>query len=172
MIAACDTFRAAASEQLEVWAKRSGSTFIDNQNTKDPASVAFQAMKKAQEENINVLFVDTAGRLHTQKNLMDELKKITNVINKIDKDAPHHIILALDATTGQNALNQIKTFKEIVKIDGLIITKLDGTAKCGIIVNVAKSYPDLKIYFIGTGEKIEDFIAFNARNFVDNLLGL
>lgn len=172
MIAACDTFRAAAREQLEIWAERSGSIFVDNPNTKDPASVAFQAMKEAQGKNIDILFIDTAGRLHTQKNLMDELKKIINVIGKIDNNTPQHILLALDATTGQNAINQIKAFKEIANINGLIITKLDGTAKCGIIVNIAKNYPELKIYFIGTGEKIEDFMPFNAENFANNLLSL
>lgn len=172
MIAACDTFRAAANEQLEIWANRAGSIFLGSDNIKDPASVAYKAIKEAHEKNIEVLFIDTAGRLHTQKNLMDELKKINNIIYKLNDGASHHVILALDATTGQNALHQIKIFKEMVNIDGLIITKLDGTAKGGIIINIAKNYPELKIYFIGTGEKIEDLMPFNSQKFAENLLGL
>lgn len=172
MIAACDTFRAAAVDQLEVWAERSGALFYKDESSKDPASVAYRAAKKAEEEKVDVLLIDTSGRLHTQKNLMDEIKKISNVIKKLNPNAPHNIILALDATTGQNALNQIKAFKEAININGLAVTKLDGTAKAGIIISIAKAYPDITINFIGTGEKIDDIACFSSEKFISNLLDL
>jgi fused signal recognition particle receptor len=172
MIAACDTFRAAAIDQLEIWANRAGALFFKDENSNDPASVAYRAVKQSEEENVDILLIDTSGRLHTQKNLMDEIKKITNVIKKLNPNAPHNVILALDATTGQNALNQIKVFKEAININGLAITKLDGTAKAGIVISIAKAYPDVIINFIGTGEKIEDLEYFSSEKFINNLLDL
>lgn len=164
MLAACDTFRAAALEQLKVWADRAGALFFAGQPNADPASVAYQAFEIATKEKVDVLFIDTAGRLHNKKNLMDELAKINKVIKKIDADAPHNVILVLDATTGQNALAQVATFKEIVGISGLIITKLDGTAKGGIVVAIAKKFA-IPIYAIGVGEGIEDLNEFDAKEF-------
>jgi fused signal recognition particle receptor len=169
MLAACDTFRAAALEQLKVRADRAGAMFFAGAANADPASVAYQAFELAVKERVDVLFIDTAGRLHNKKNLMDELAKINKVIKKIDANAPHNVILVLDATTGQNALSQVATFKELVGISGLIITKLDGTAKGGIVVAIAKKYA-IPIYAIGVGEGIEDLNEFSPEEFARALV--
>ena len=172
MIAACDTFRAAASEQLKIWAHRANCPIIEPlREGEDPASVAHRATIKAIEQKIDVLLIDTAGRLQNKQNLMDELKKINQVLKKIDPSAPHENILILDATNGQNAKNQLEIFDKIVSISGIIITKLDGTAKGGILVALAEQFGK-PIYAIGVGEKIEDLQEFNAQNFARNLLGI
>ncbi len=170
LIAACDTFRAAASEQLEIWAKRSNCEIISAlKDGEDPAAVAFRAFDYAQKNSFDILLIDTAGRLQNKQNLMDELKKINTVIKKIDASAPHENLLILDGTIGQNAKNQLEIFHQIVGITGLVITKLDGSAKGGIVVALADQYK-IPLYAIGIGEKIEDLQEFNAANFTKNLL--
>ncbi|MEQ1705610.1 MAG: signal recognition particle-docking protein FtsY [Rickettsiales bacterium] len=171
MIAAADTFRAAAVEQIQVWGERSGIPVVTGAFQADPASVAFQALERARAENIDVLFIDTAGRLQNKSNLMAELQKIIKVLKKIDESAPHHVLQVLDATTGQNALSQVSTFKEMVNVTGLIITKLDGTAKGGIVVALARE-SKLPIHAIGIGEAIDDLDAFNPEDFARNLVDL
>jgi fused signal recognition particle receptor len=171
LMAACDTFRAAAMDQLKVWSERVGCEIVVGAENSDPASVAFKAMEKARAEGVDILLIDTAGRLHNKANLMEELAKIIRVIKKIDETAPHDTVLVLDATTGQNALIQVETFKEIVNISGLILTKLDGTAKGGIIVAIAKKF-NMPIHYIGVGETIEDLDAFSPRDFARALLGM
>ena len=172
LIAACDTFRAAASEQIVVWAKRVGCEIIQAQKTgEDPAAVAHRAFDFARKNNFDVLLVDTAGRLQNKQNLMDELKKINSVLKKIDATAPHQNLLILDATTGQNARNQLEVFDQIVGITGLVITKLDGSAKGGILVALAQKFQK-PIYAIGVGEKIEDLQEFDAAVFARNLVGI
>lgn len=172
LIGACDTFRAGATDQLEVWAKRNDCQIIlPNKAGEDPASVAYRALDFAQKNNFDVLLIDTAGRLHNKQNLMDELKKINNVLKKLQPSAPHFNLLVIDATTGQNAKNQLQIFNEIVGIDGLIVTKLDGSAKGGIIVALAKIFGK-KIYAIGVGEKIGDLQEFDANIFCENLLAI
>lgn len=170
LIAAADTFRAAAVEQLEVWAKRVGADFHAKGAGADPAAVAFEAMDKALAGGYDILFVDTAGRLHTKSNLMDELQKIRNVIAKKHPGAPHRTILVIDATTGQNALQQTKIFKESSGVDEIILTKLDGTAKGGVALAVASQF-GTPITFIGLGEKMEDLRPFNPHDFARALLG-
>jgi fused signal recognition particle receptor len=169
MLAACDTFRAAAVEQLEIWANRTGCTLVKGESNADPASVAFKALEKAKAEGVDMLMIDTAGRLHNKTDLMDELAKIIRVIKKLDESAPHETLLVLDATTGQNALAQVETFKNLVQISGLIITKLDGTAKGGILLAIAKKYA-LPVYAIGVGEGIEDLNSFNPEDFAKALI--
>lgn len=171
LMAACDTFRAAAIDQLKVWSERVGCEIVVGAENSDPASVAYKALEKAKSENCDVLLVDTAGRLHNKSNLMDELAKIIRVIKKIDETAPHDTVLVLDATTGQNALIQVETFKEIVNISGLILTKLDGTAKGGIIVAIAKKFK-LPIHYIGVGETIEDLNEFDPKDFARAVIGI
>lgn len=171
LIAAADTFRAAAVEQIQEWGRRSDIPVITGEFQADPASVAFKALEIAKEENADVLFIDTAGRLHNKSNLMAELQKIIKVLKKIDESAPHHVLQVLDATTGQNALSQVKAFKEMVNVTGLIVTKLDGTAKGGIIVALAKE-AKLPIHAIGIGEKIDDLDAFKPEDFARNLVDL
>ncbi len=171
LMAACDTFRAAAMDQLKVWSDRVGCEIVVGAENSDPASVAYKALEKAKAENCDVLLVDTAGRLHNKSNLMDELAKIIRVIKKIDESAPHDTVLVLDATTGQNALLQVETFKEIVNISGLILTKLDGTAKGGIIVAIAKKFK-LPIHYIGVGETIDDLNEFDPKDFARALVGI
>lgn len=171
MLAAVDTFRAAAVEQLQVWGARSNIPVITGAPESDPASVAFRALEEAKKENADILLIDTAGRLQNKANLMGELQKISKVIKKLDPEAPHHTILVLDATTGQNALSQVQAFKEIVNITGIIVTKLDGTAKGGIVVALAKQTA-LPLHYIGVGEAIEDINAFEAADFTKNLLDL
>jgi fused signal recognition particle receptor len=171
MLAACDTFRAAAVSQLEVWAKRSNCKLIQGAENADPASVAYQAYEQAKLENFDLLLIDTAGRLHNKANLMEELAKIVRVIKKIDPAAPHNTILVLDATTGQNAHLQLETFKQLVDISGLIVTKLDGTAKAGVVVALAKRF-NIPVYFIGVGESINDLQPFSPEEFAKNLVNL
>ncbi len=171
MIAAADTFRAAAVEQMQVWGDRSGIPVVTGAFQADPASVAFAAYERAKAEQVDILFIDTAGRLQNKSNLMAELQKIIKVLKKIDESAPHHVLQVLDATTGQNALSQVSAFKEMVNVTGLIITKLDGTAKGGIVVALARQ-SQLPIHAIGIGEGIEDLDAFNPTDFARNLVDL
>ncbi len=171
MLAAGDTFRAAAVEQLQVWGERSNIPVVTGAFESDPASVAYAAMERAKAEGVDVLLIDTAGRLHNKKNLMDELQKMIKVIKKLDESAPHHVILVLDATTGQNAISQMQAFKEMVDVSGLIVTKLDGTAKGGIVVALAQQF-GVSIHAIGVGEAIEDLNAFEPADFARNLVGL
>lgn len=171
MLAACDTFRAAAVEQLEVWSKRSNCELVRGEYEADPASVAFRAFERAKAEKYDILLIDTAGRLHNKANLMEELAKITRVLKKLDENVPHEVLLVLDATTGQNALAQVETFKSLVKVSGLILTKLDGTAKGGILVAIAKKYT-LPVYAVGVGEGIEDLDKFDPDEFGKALVGL
>ncbi|NCW62883.1 MAG: signal recognition particle-docking protein FtsY [Betaproteobacteria bacterium] len=168
LIAAGDTFRAAAKEQLQVWGDRNNVTVI-SQNTGDPSAVIFDAMQSAKAKGIDIVIADTAGRLPTQKHLIDELAKIKKVIQKFDETAPHETILVLDANTGQNAINQIKVFNEAVSLTGLIMTKLDGTAKGGIVAAIAKEQP-IPLRFIGVGEKIDDLKIFSAEDYVEGML--
>lgn len=170
-IAACDTFRAAAIEQIEKWAEKSGAELIAGGQGADPASVAYSAVEKAMKDGIDILFIDTAGRLQNYKNLMEELAKMVKVIKKLDPSAPHHSLLVIDATTGQNAYSQVQQFLEVAGIDGLVVTKLDGTAKAGVTVGIADKFL-LPIYFIGVGEKLEDLKEFDAMAFSRALLGL
>jgi fused signal recognition particle receptor len=171
MIGACDTFRAGATNQLKIWADRSNCEITSAlKEGEDPASVAHRSLKKAIEGDFDVLLIDTAGRLQNKQNLMDELSKINNVLRKIEPSAPHNNILVLDATSGQNARNQLETFNKIVGISGIIITKLDGTAKGGILISLAEEFKK-PIHAIGIGEKIEDLQEFNAKDFAKNLVG-
>jgi len=165
LLAAGDTFRAAAIEQLKVWGERNNVAVIAQQSGADSAAVIYDALQAARARNIDVLIADTAGRLHTQDNLMDELKKIKSTIQKLDPTAPHEVLLVLDASIGQNAINQAKQFNEIIGVTGLCITKLDGTAKGGIIFAVAQQMK-LPIRFIGIGEKIGDLKPFVAEDFI------
>jgi len=164
LFSACDTFRAAAIEQLEKWAKKIDVEIIKSSQGSDPASVAYKAIDVAKKNNFNHVLIDTAGRLQNKKNLMDEYKKIANVAKKIDDRAPHEVILILDATTGQNILNQVEEFNKIIPITGLIMTKLDSTAKGGILIAVAKKYK-LPIIALGLGEKEDDLQIFDAEKF-------
>jgi len=168
MLAAGDTFRAAAVEQLEVWGQRNDIPVISQQPGADPASVVFDALQSAQARDIDILIADTAGRLHTQSNLMDELSKIKRVLGKLDNEAPHEVMLVIDAGTGQNALNQARQFHAAVGLTGITLTKLDGTAKGGIIFALA-SQLGIPIRFIGVGEGIEDLRPFDADEFVQAL---
>jgi fused signal recognition particle receptor len=168
MLAAGDTFRAAAVEQLQTWGERNQVPVIAQQQGSDSASVIFDALQAAQARGIDVLIADTAGRLHTQSNLMEELKKIKRVLGKLDAAAPHEVMLVVDAGTGQNALNQAQQFNQAVGLTGITLTKLDGTAKGGIIFAIAKQL-GIPIRFIGVGEAIEDLRPFNAADFVDAL---
>ena len=166
MFSACDTFRAAAIEQLENWANRINIQITKSTQGSDPASVAYKAIKEAIKNNFNHVLIDTAGRLQNKKNLMEEYKKIANVTKKIDPDAPHDVILVLDATSGQNVINQVEEFNKIIPITGLIMTKLDGTAKGGIMLALAKKYK-LPIIALGLGEKEDDLQIFNAKKFAE-----
>lgn len=170
MLAAGDTFRAAAVEQLQVWGERNGIPVIAQGSGADTASVIFDALQAAKSRGIDVLIADTAGRLHTQSNLMEELKKVKRVLGKLDPDAPHEVLLVLDAGTGQNALQQAQQFHQAIGVTGLALTKLDGTAKGGIIFAIAKRL-GLPIRFIGVGEGIDDLRVFEASEFVEALLG-
>lgn len=171
IIAACDTFRAAAVEQLDVWAERAGAEIIKGEQNADAASVAFRALEHAQKTEADILLIDTAGRLHNKKGLMDELAKISRVLKKSDDALPHETILVLDSTTGQNALAQVEAFKELAQISGLVVTKLDGTAKGGVVVALADKFK-MPVYAIGVGEGIDDLKDFAAKEFADNLVGL
>jgi len=168
MLAAGDTFRAAAVEQLQVWGQRNGVPVIAQATGSDSASVIFDAVQAAKARGVDVLIADTAGRLHTKNNLMDELVKVKRVMSKLDAEAPHEVLLVIDAGTGQNALNQVKSFNEALGVNGLALTKLDGTAKGGIIFALAKEF-NLPIRFIGIGEQAEDLRPFAAQSFVEAL---
>ncbi len=168
IIAACDTFRAAAIDQIEIWAQRSGVDIVRSQEGSDPASVAFDAAKAAAGRKADILLVDTAGRLHTKANLMEELKKIKRVVNKALPDAQVYSKLIIDGSTGQNALSQVKVFTEAVGCDGIIVTKLDGTAKGGIMIAVAEEL-GVPVDFIGIGEGIDDLQRFDPKQFAEAL---
>ena len=165
VVAAADTFRAAAVEQLEIWANRSGSEIVKRDEGVDPASVVFDAIKKTRETGADVLIVDTAGRLHNKKYLMDELNKIQKVINKEMPEASKEVLLVIDGTTGQNAISQVKAFKQEADITGLVLTKLDGTAKGGVVVGIVEENK-IPVKFIGIGEQIDDMEKFNSDDFV------
>lgn len=169
VVAAADTFRAAAVEQLEIWANRAGCGIVKREEGTDPASVVFDAIKVAKEKEADVLICDTAGRLHNKKYLMDELIKIKKVIDKELPDASKEILMVLDATTGQNAIEQVKAFKETVDITGLVLTKLDGTAKGGVVIGIV-SENKIPVKFIGVGEQIDDMEIFNSKDFVNALI--
>jgi fused signal recognition particle receptor len=169
MLAASDTFRAAAIEQLEMWAKKIEVDITKSSQGSDPASVAYKAIDEALKNNFNQVLIDTAGRLQNKKNLMEEYKKIANVTKKIDPDAPHDVILVLDATSGQNVINQVEEFNKIIPITGIAMTKLDGTAKGGILLAVAKKYK-LPIIALGLGEKEDDLQVFNAEIFANTFI--
>ena len=171
MIAACDTFRAAAVEQLQIWAERSNAEFVKSSQGCDSASLAYEALEKARSKKIDVLFIDTAGRVQNRTELMEELAKIIRVIRKLDPESPHHCLLTLDATTGQNAVSQVEIFKEMAEISGLIVTKLDGSSKGGILLSLAEKF-SLPVHAIGVGEKIEDLQSFEAQEFAKSLMGL
>lgn len=171
MLAAGDTFRAAAVEQLQVWGERNGVPVVAQSQGSDSASVAFDAMQSAQSKGVDVLLVDTAGRLQDKSQLMDELKKVQRVITRLDEQAPHDVILVIDGGVGQNALSQVKLFNEALPLTGLAITKLDGSAKAGVLFSIA-ALPDIDVpvYFIGVGEGIDDLRPFEASEFVQALL--
>ena len=166
LIAACDTFRAAATEQLQIWAKRVDADIVKNVPQADPAAVAYDAISAAKARGHQVVIADTAGRLHTKTNLMEELKKIKRVMGKALPGAPHLTLLVMDATTGQNGLRQVKLFDEAIKLDGIVLAKLDGTAKGGIVLAIADEYK-MPVYYVGLGEKPEDLEKFEPKEFVE-----
>lgn len=170
LLCAADTFRAAAIEQLEVWAGRSGVEMIKSRQGSDPAAVLFDSVAAAKARGTNVLLVDTAGRLHTKSGLMDELEKMRRTAKRLIPDAPHEVLLVMDATTGQNGLQQARLFTEASGVTGIVLTKLDGTAKGGIAVAIAREL-NLPVRFVGVGEKIGDLLEFDSEAFVDSLLG-
>ena len=169
VVAAADTFRAAAVEQLEVWAKRAGAEIVKRQEGSDPASVVYEAIDITKKENADVLIIDTAGRLHNKKYLMDELKKIQKVVNKEMPESSKEVLLVIDATTGQNAISQVKAFKEQADITGIVLTKLDGTAKGGVVVGIVQEN-NIPVKFIGVGEQIDDMEIFNAKDFAKAII--
>ena len=169
MVAAADTFRAAAVEQLEVWSKRANCDIIKGNENADPASVVYEAIRKAKEENIDVLICDTAGRLHNKKYLMDELDKIQRVVEKELPDSDKESLLVIDGTTGQNAIEQVKAFKEVSNITGLVLTKLDGTAKGGVVIGIVNENK-IPVKFIGVGEQIDDMEIFSSQDFVKAII--
>ena len=169
VVAAADTFRAAAVEQLEIWANRASVDIVKKEEGTDPASVVYDAIKVAKATKADVLICDTAGRLHNKKYLMDELEKIKKVIDKEMPEASKEILMVLDATTGQNAISQVKAFKETVDITGLVLTKLDGTAKGGVVIGIVEENK-IPIKFIGVGEQIDDMEIFNSQDFVNAFL--
>ena len=169
LLAAGDTFRAAAIDQLQVWAERADINCISQKNGADPSAVAYDAVQAAIARNVDVLLIDTAGRLQTNQNLMEELKKVKRVIGKVLPGAPHETLLVLDATLGQNSISQAKHFHEALELDGFVMTKLDGTAKGGVLLNLSGELK-LPIHFIGVGEKAEDLQVFDSKNFIDALI--
>jgi len=171
MLAAGDTFRAAAIEQLQVWGSRTGAPVIARDIGSDAAGLAYDAMEQARDQGMDVLLIDTAGRLQNKSHLMEELEKIVRVIKKVNPDAPHDVILVLDATVGQNAHAQVETFSQAVNVTGLVMTKLDGTAKGGVVVALADKF-GLPVHAIGVGEGADDLQPFSARDFARNLMGL
>ncbi|HLF13843.1 MAG TPA: signal recognition particle-docking protein FtsY [Bacteroidota bacterium] len=168
VIAAADTFRAAANEQIEIWAQRAGVPLVRQQHGSDPASVAFDALQSSKAQGADVLIIDTAGRLHTKVNLMEELRKIERVLRKIDPSAPHEVLLVLDASTGQNGLAQARVFASAVAVSGIVLTKLDGTAKGGIVLAIRNEL-GIPVRFIGVGERIDDLQPFDGMMFVEAL---
>ena len=168
-IAACDTFRAAAIEQLQIWADRLNVHVVKQQHGSDPSAVLYDAINYCKARNVDVLIADTAGRLHTKVNLMNELKKLVNTSKKLIDDAPHEVLLVLDATMGQNALNQASSFKNEIGLTGIILTKLDGSAKGGIVVSVVDEL-NIPVKFIGLGESVDDLAVFNAETYIDNII--
>jgi len=170
VIAAGDTFRAAAVEQLQIWGERAGVPVLTAPEGSDPASLAFDAIEKARQDNADLLMIDTAGRLQNRTDLMEELAKIVRVIRKQDPDAPHNTLLVLDATTGQNALNQVEIFRNLADVSGLVMTKLDGTAKGGVLVALADKF-GLPIHAIGVGEQIDDLSPFDPEDYAKALTG-
>jgi fused signal recognition particle receptor len=171
LLAAGDTFRAAAVEQLRVWADRAGARFLSRPQNADAAGLAYEAVEMAQKENLDLVFIDTAGRLQNKTQLMDELAKVVRAIRKIDPTAPHDVLLVLDATVGQNALGQVEAFRNTAGVTGLVMTKLDGTAKGGVLVAIAEQHA-IPIHFVGVGEKAEDLHPFSADAFARALVGL
>lgn len=171
MLAAADTFRAAAIEQLKVWGERTGAAVVAKELGADAAGLAFEAYERARTEGYDVLMIDTAGRLQNKAGLMAELEKIVRVLKKIDQNAPHNAILVLDATTGQNAVAQAEVFRDTARISGLIMTKLDGTARGGILVSIAEKF-DLPVHYVGVGESAEDLQPFDAESFARALVGV
>ena len=171
VLAAADTFRAAAVEQLEIWAERSNSIIVKKQEGADPASVVYEAMQRAKQENADVLICDTAGRLHNKKYLMDELSKIRKVIEKEFPDTKKEVLMVLDAETGQNAIMQVKAFKETTDITGIVLTKLDGTAKGGVVVGIVAENK-VPVKYIGIGEQIDDLEEFNSDEFLDAIINI
>lgn len=170
MLVAADTFRTAAIEQLEIWSDRAGTDFVKHKPESDPSAVVFDAMRAAQSRNTDLVIVDTAGRLHTKTNLMEELKKIKRIMTREMEGAPHEILLVVDATTGQNAINQARTFHDALGVTGIVLTKLDGTAKGGVIVGIAHEL-QLPVRFIGIGEGVEDLREFDADLFLEAIFG-
>jgi fused signal recognition particle receptor len=164
LLAAADTFRAAAIDQISIWGERVGAPVIRHQEGSDPAAVVYDAMQAAKARDVDVLIVDTAGRLHTKVNLMEELKKVRRIINREMDGAPHETLIVLDATTGQNGIHQVEVFHSAVPLSGIILTKLDGTAKGGIVVAV-KDMMNIPIRYVGTGEKLDDLALFDATEF-------
>ena len=169
VVAASDTFRAAAVEQLEIWANRAGATVVKRDEGVDPASVVYDAIKQTKELGADILIVDTAGRLHNKKYLMDELNKIQKVINKEMADADKEVLLVIDGTTGQNAISQVKAFKQEADITGIVLTKLDGTAKGGVVIGIVEEN-QIPVKFIGVGEQIDDMEIFNSEDFVKAII--
>ena len=166
IIAAADTFRAAAGEQLEIWAKRAGARIVKHSEGSDPAAVVFDAINSQKAKNTDVVLVDTAGRLHNKKNLMEELKKINRVVERELPNADKRNFIVLDATTGQNAVSQVEIFDQAIEIDGIILTKLDGTAKGGVVMAISAEY-QMPVVYVGVGEKIDDLLPFNAKDFIE-----
>lgn len=171
MLGAADTFRAAAVDQLTIWSDRAGVPIVKREMGSDPASVAFDAVNSAVAKDIDVLIIDTAGRLHTKTHLMEELSKIKRVIQKVIPDAPHDVLLVLDGSTGQNAIEQAKHFTAATDVTGLVITKLDGTAKGGVVLAIAHQFK-IPVKFIGVGERVEDLLVFDKHEFADSLFNL
>jgi fused signal recognition particle receptor len=171
MMAAGDTFRAAAVAQLAIWGERTGTPVVRKGEGADPAALAYEALERAGREDIDVLLVDTAGRLHNKAGLMEELAKVVRVLQKLDPTAPHSTLLVLDATTGQNAIQQVETFRTLVKVNGLVVTKLDGSAKGGVLVALAEKFK-LPVHAIGVGETAQDLQAFDPQDFARSLMGV
>ena len=171
MMAAGDTFRAAAVAQLAIWADRTGAIVVQKDQGADPAALAYEALERAKREDVDILLIDTAGRLHNKAGLMEELAKIIRVLKKVDPAAPHATVLVLDATTGQNAIQQVEVFTSLVKVNGLVVTKLDGSAKGGVLVALAEKFK-LPVHAIGVGETAQDLQAFDPLDFARSLMGV
>ncbi len=168
MLGAADTFRAAAIEQLKVWAQRAGADIVSRQMGADPASVAFDTVQSAVAHKSNIVLIDTAGRLHNKVNLMNELSKVRRVMEKVIPSAPHEVLLVLDASTGQNAIEQARQFTKVTHVTGIVLTKLDGTAKGGVVIAIADEFK-IPVKYIGVGEKMDDLQVFSKNEFVDSL---